>query len=148
MVVILAKLYAMVLEARASAWPQHWKCRAKGQAGFRKDFRTTDQPGVATVFLIQTLTQQAKNSKRKLYTCFVDFKKAFNLVPRPTLWKVLEDRGMRGKLLTSLKSMYAADKACVLTKDGPTELFECGIGASLSQASVPCKPSAIQFVLG
>ena len=54
-VVILAKLYAMVLEARASAWAEHWKCRAKGQAGFRKDIRTTDQ-----VFLIQTLTQQAK----------------------------------------------------------------------------------------
>ncbi len=35
-VVILAKLYAMVLEARASAWAEHWKCRAKGQAGFRK----------------------------------------------------------------------------------------------------------------
>ncbi len=24
--------------------------------------------------------------------------------------------------------MYAADEACVLTKDGPTELSECGIG--------------------
>ncbi len=27
-VVVLAKLYAMVLEARASAWAKHWKCRA------------------------------------------------------------------------------------------------------------------------
>ena len=41
-VVILAKLYAMVLEARASAWAEQMKCRAKGQAGFRKDFWTTD----------------------------------------------------------------------------------------------------------
>ena len=136
-VVILAKLYAMVLEARASAWAEHWKCRAKGQAGFRKDFRTTDQ-----VFLIQTLTQQAKNAKRKLYTCFVDFKKAFDLVPRPTLWRVLEDRGMGGKILTSLRSMYAADKACVLTKDGPTELFECGIGVKQG-----CPASPLLFSL-
>ena len=37
-VVILAKLYAMVLEARASAWAEQMKCRAKGQAGFRKGF--------------------------------------------------------------------------------------------------------------
>ncbi len=80
------------------------------------------------MLLIQTLTQQAKNSKRKLYTCFVDFKKAFDLVPCPTLWKVLEDRGMGGKILTSLGSMYAADKACVFTQDSPTELFECGNG--------------------
>ena len=36
-VVILAKLYAMVLEARAAAWAEQMKCRAEGQAGFRKD---------------------------------------------------------------------------------------------------------------
>ena len=77
-VVILAKLYAMVLEARASAWAEQMKCRAKGQAGFRKDFRTTDQ-----IFVIQTLVQQAKQAKQKLYCCFVGFKKAFDLVPPP-----------------------------------------------------------------
>ena len=42
-VVIRANLYAMVLEARATAWAEHRKCRAKGQAGFRKDFYMTDQ---------------------------------------------------------------------------------------------------------
>ena len=122
-VVILAKLYAMVLEARASGWAEHEKCRAKGQAGFRKDFRTSDQ-----VFIIQTLMSQAKQAKRKLYCCFVDFKKAFDLVPRQTLWSILEQRGMKGKVLSSLQTMYAADKACVLTRDGPTDLFDCSIG--------------------
>ena len=115
--VILAKLYAMVLEARASAWAEFKKCRAKGQAGFRKDFRTT-----------QTLVKQAKHAMRKLYCCFVDFKKAFDLVPRETLWRALERRGMKGKVLTSLQTMYAAEKACVLTRDGPTDLFDCSIG--------------------
>lgn len=113
----------MVLEARISAWAEHKKCRAKGQAGFRKDFRTSDQ-----VFIIQTLVQQAKQAKRKLYCCFVDFKKAFDLVPRQTLWSILEKRGMKGKVLQSLQTMYAADVACVLTSDGPTDPFACGIG--------------------
>ena len=122
-IVILAKLYAMVLETRATAWAEHMKCRAKGQAGFRKDFRTVDQ-----IFIIQTLVQQARKSKRKLYCCFVDFRKAFDLVPRQTLWNILEQRGMAGKVLSSLKTMYAADKACVLTRDGPTDLFNCSIG--------------------
>ena len=58
---ILAKLYAMVLEARASAWAEHRKSRAKGQAGFKKDFSTTNQ-----VFIVQTLMQQARQSKGKL----------------------------------------------------------------------------------
>ena len=123
MVVILAKLYAMVLEARASGSAEHEECRAKGQAGFRKDFRTSDQ-----VLIIQTLVRQAKQTKRKLYCCFVDFKKAFDLVPRQTLWSILEQRGMKGKVLSSLQTMYAADKACVLTRDGPTDLFDCSIG--------------------
>ena len=58
----------------------------------------------------------------------MDFKKAFDLVPRDTLWKVLLARGMGGKVLSSLQSLYAADKACVLTKDGPSALFDCNIG--------------------
>ena len=52
------------------------KCRARGQAAFRKDLRSTDQ-----VVIDQTLVQQARQAKRKLYCCFVGFKKAFDLVP-------------------------------------------------------------------
>ena len=81
-VVILAKLYAMVLEARASAWAENSKCRAKGQAGFS----TTDQ-----VFIMQTLMQQARQSKRKLYTCFVDSR-------RPL---ILSRAAHRGRFLSS-----------------------------------------------
>ena len=68
-VVILARSYAMVLEARASAWAKPIKCRAKGQAGFRKDFQ------------VHTLVQQAKQAKQKLYCCFVGFKKALTWSP-------------------------------------------------------------------
>ena len=35
---------------------------------------------------------------------------------------------MKGKVLSSLQTMYAADKACVFTRDGPTDLFNCSIG--------------------
>ena len=35
---------------------------------------------------------------------------------------------MGGKVLTSLQSMYAANKACVLTHNGPTGLFDGSIG--------------------
>ena len=97
--------------------------RASGQAGFRKDYRTTDQ-----IFIINTLLQQARHQPRKLYCCFVEFKKAFDLVPRHTLWEVLEKRGMKGRVLSSLQSMYAADKAYVLTSEGSTAAFPCGIG--------------------
>ena len=41
---------------------------------------------------------------------------------------MLAERGLSGATITALKSMYAKDKACVLTQDGVTELFRCTIG--------------------
>ena len=107
-VVILSKLYAMVIEARATAWAEQSKSRAKGQTDFRKDFRTSDQ-----LFIIRTLLQQAAHEKGRRSCCFVACKKAFDLVSRDILWNVLKRRGMPARVLTSLQSMYAADKACV-----------------------------------
>jgi hypothetical protein len=40
---ILAKLFAMILNKRLSEWAKQHGLRAKGQAGFRKDYRTTNQ---------------------------------------------------------------------------------------------------------
>jgi len=55
---ILAKLFAMILNKRLSEWAeQHGLC-AKGQAGFRKDYHTTDQ-----LFILRTLIEQNKTKK-------------------------------------------------------------------------------------
>ena len=43
-------------------------------------------------------------------------KNAFDLVPPDILWNVFKRRGMAGRVLTLLQSMYAADKACVFTR--------------------------------
>ena len=39
----------------------------------------------------------------------MDLRKAFDLVCRRTLLNLLEQRGMAGKILTSLKTLYATD---------------------------------------
>jgi len=71
----------MILESRISQWVETNDLRAKGQAGFRKDFRTTNN-----LFILRTLTEQARFQKKKLYTRFMDFKKTFGTVPRDLLW--------------------------------------------------------------
>jgi len=78
---VLAKVFAMILESRISQWAKTNDLRAKGQVGFRKDFRTIDN-----LFILRTLTEQARFQKKKLYTCFVDLKKAFDTVLRDLLW--------------------------------------------------------------
>ena len=94
---VLSKLFAMILEARMSTWAEQCNVRAAGQAGFRKDHRATDN-----VFIMSTLIAQARRSHKKLYCCFVDFKKAFDSVPRHTLWKVLAELGINGNILHTL----------------------------------------------
>ncbi len=66
-----------MLETRASGWAEHR--RAKEQPGFLKDHCTSEQ-----VFVKQALVRQAKQPKHALCCCYVDLKKAFDLVPRQT----------------------------------------------------------------
>jgi hypothetical protein len=94
----------MILESHISQWVETNDLRAKGQAGFKKDFRTT-----YNLFILCTLTEQARFQKKKLYTCFVDLKKAFDTVPRDLLWQVLEGLGISGRILECLCSMYRQD---------------------------------------
>jgi hypothetical protein len=47
---MIVKLFAMVLESRLSSWAEHKGIRARGQARFRQDYRTTNN-----MFVLQTL---------------------------------------------------------------------------------------------
>jgi hypothetical protein len=54
---ILAKLFAMILDKRLSKWAEQHGLRAKGQARFRKDYRTIDQ-----LFILRTLIEDKKEA--------------------------------------------------------------------------------------
>jgi Reverse transcriptase (RNA-dependent DNA polymerase) len=82
---LLAKLYACILNELLMKWTEQHQLRARGQAGFRRDHRTTDQ-----TFVVRTLIEKAKADRQPLYSCFVDFKKAYDTVPRDLLWEKLQ----------------------------------------------------------
>ena len=115
---VIAKLFAMILDHRIAVWAEDEGIKGKGQAGFRKDFRTTDN-----IFALKALIDKQKQTRQgktcgKLYCCFVDFKKAFDTVPRGLLWQVLEHVGIRGPILDCIKSLYAHDCAAVRNSEG------------------------------
>jgi hypothetical protein len=99
---VLAKVFAMILEARLSSWTEEKGLRAKGQIGFRKDLRTMDN-----LYILQTLIEQSTHKRKKVYCCFVDFRKAFDTVPRNLLWQVLAEMGIVGRFMQSLQNMYS-----------------------------------------
>ena len=126
--VCMTKLLAMILDDRIHEWAESEGLRADGQAGFRRDHRTVDN-----AFVLRTLIEHCKepgrpSEKKKLYTCFVDFKKAFDTVPRDLLWQVLRRAGMGHKMLHCIQSIYNADKARVHTQTGLSDAFQCTIG--------------------
>jgi hypothetical protein len=78
---ILVKLFAMILDKRLSEWAEQHGLHAKGQTGFCKNYRTTNQ-----LFILRNLIEQSKVKKKPLYCCFVDLKKTFDTMPREMLW--------------------------------------------------------------
>jgi hypothetical protein len=99
---VLAKVFAMILEARLSSWVEERGIRARGQAGFRKDLCTTDN-----LYILQILIEQSTHKCKKVYCCFVDFRKAFDIVPRDLSWQVLAKMGIVGRFMQCLQSMYS-----------------------------------------
>ncbi len=81
---ILAKLFVMILDKRLNEWAEQHGLRVKGQAGFGKDYYTTDQ-----LFILRTLIAQSKVKKKPLYCCFVDLKKTLDIVSHEVLWQML-----------------------------------------------------------
>ena len=78
---VFAKLFAMIIERRLASWAEEHGVKARGQSGFRKNYRTTDN-----IFVLRSLIEKQKQARQKggsgkLYCCFVDFKKAFDTVP-------------------------------------------------------------------
>ena len=72
------------------------------QAAFKKRSRTTDH-----MFILKGLINKyCVKNKEKLYTCFVDFRKAFDSVWREALLLKLLKLGIGGNFYWLLKHMY------------------------------------------
>ena len=56
--------------------------QAQGQASFRRNKSTIDH-----LLTLRIIAEECRNNKSNLFCCFVDFRKAFDTVPRNNLWK-------------------------------------------------------------
>jgi sorting nexin-29 len=83
--------------------------RAVTQCGFRKEHGTID-----ALFTLTHLINQARHNKRKLYVVFVDFKKAFDTVPRDLLLERCRQLGIHGRFLSLLERLYDTIQAQVV----------------------------------
>ena len=120
---VLAKMYATLLNSRLSRWAEANDLRTAGQAGFREDHRCSDN-----LLVLRTVIEQQRMLKAPLYTCFVDFKKAYDSVPRDLLWTKLERLGVHGWFLDGIKALYADVPMAVKTAQGLSASFQSVMG--------------------
>ena len=74
--------------------------------GFVSGNRTSDAH-----LILHYLTQNyCHKSNRYIYSCFVDFSKAFDCIPRDILFQRLIDKGITGKVFNLIKNIYMHEK--------------------------------------
>lgn len=94
------------------------------QIGFRKGRRTTDH-----MFILNTLIQKyVKNGSKRLYACFVDFKRAFDSVSHLHLFYKLKKTGIGTKFYNVIKTLYCNTKTCVKVGNQRTSFFNSEVG--------------------
>ncbi len=82
----------------------------------------------------------ADPAPRAAFALFVDFKKAYDLVPQEAMLRKLDMFGVRGRVLAFVRSLYARSTVCVRTPWGLTE--EIGVRRGLRQG---CPLSPLVF---
>ena len=79
------------------------------QAGFREGRGTRDQ-----IVSIHWIIEKAKEFKKNIYFCFIDYIKPFDCVDQNKLWKTLQEMGIPDHLTCILRNLYAGQEATVL----------------------------------
>jgi len=69
------------------------------------------------------VTEKCREHNKKLYLCFIDYSKAFDMVDHNVLWRKMSDMGFLQHIVLLLKTMYEEQKAAVRTSYGLTEWF-------------------------
>ena len=136
---ILSKIFTSVLTNRLYNWAEQNDRIRPEQAGFRRNYSTTDH-----IFTLRQIISNALYGERrqKIYCIFVDYQKAFDTVKRHVVWEILEKIGVTNKFLKMLKGIYERVLGRVRAGNELTDEFECPLG--LRQG---CKLSPIIFSL-
>jgi len=103
------------------------------QEGFRKDRGTRDH-----IANIHWIIEKAREFKKNVYFCFIDYVKVFNFVDHNKLWKILKEMGKPNHLTCLLRNLYAGQEGTVRTGHGTMDWFKIGKGLWQGCILSPC----------
>ena len=120
----LGKLFLTILNNRLSHLVKVNKILSEKQLGFVTGNRTSD----AHIIINNLVRKYCHKNGSKIYSCFVDFSKAFDTIPRDILLTKLRNYGITGKFFNIIKDIYEKDKSCVKIGNQYTRAFDVNQG--------------------
>jgi len=101
---ILYKIFSGAINKRLYDWAEDNGKIDESQSGFRKGYSSVDN-----IFCLQAMVQKYTSKQGgRFYCLYVDFTKAFDKINHRLLFSALEKKGIHGKFLRVLKSMYGS----------------------------------------
>ena len=127
---IVGKVYARVILGRLQKLAD--RIYPESQCGFRAKRSTIDM-----IFSIRQLQEKCKEQNMPLYVAFIDLTKAFDLVSREGLFKILPKVGCPPKLLSLIKSFHTNMKGIVQYDGSTSEPFDIHSGVKTRLCACP-----------
>ena len=115
----LLKVLCTMMHNRLNEYCEQNNLINKGQIGFKKGSRTSDH----VLTLKSIVNKYVYDNNQKLYTCFVDFKKAFDSIWHNGLFHKLQLNNINGKFLDLLKNIYKQNKCAIKINNKLTNFF-------------------------
>ena len=129
----MGKLFSSILLQRLLQFRQLSCPDTENQLGFCQEAQTVDH-----VYTLNTcIEKQVKKLKKRLYTCFVDFRKAFDLLNRSALLYKLSELGVDGNFLKCLSYMYTHSCASVKMVKKLSDTFDVLAGTEQGHPMSP-----------
>lgn len=115
------KVYETILECRLRERVE--KKLSDIQSGFRPDHSIQDH-----IFTVQQVLEKKLAKNKKVFTCFIDMKKAFDSISRAKIWESLRKKGVDEGLVRAIKSIYKETYNVVRTCNVLSEKFKTSEG--------------------
>ena len=120
----IAKLFSLVLLGRLEKYIEENKLISPNQIGFQKGHRTADH-----VFVLSTIINKiVKTEKKRLYTAFVDFRKAYDHINRTLLFLKLQSMGIQGLFYENLKRLHESTSYMIKVEGGHLDPIKSDMG--------------------
>ena len=98
---IFEKVFEQIITNRLQFINEAFNHIDQTNGGFLKGRRTADN-----IFILLGLIQKQLLLNKKLYVCFIDFSKAFDLISRYILFYKIMKGGWHGRVIDTLKDLY------------------------------------------